>query len=227
MILTAQREDKFRRILDAAVEAFAEVGYHQCQVSKIARLAGVADGTIYLYFKNKEDILIRLFQERMGDFIRDIRNLLQGRETTRARLMTIIETHFRNMEENLSLAKVTQLELRQSDLKIRTAINAPLKEYFRLIEEVIRSGIERGELAPVDVRIARQLIFGALDEATTDWIMARTKRSLLSESEEMLYLFEGALGLAREPRPRAGRGANPQRTADVSGKMNAGEGARA
>lgn len=189
------REEKFQRILDAAIEAFAEVGYYQCQVSKIARLAGVADGTIYLYFKNKEDILVRLFQERMGDFIHDIRTQLKDCRSTQERLKAIIKTHFSYMEKNRSLAIVTQLELRQSDIKIRMAIGGPLKEYFKLIEEVIAEGIERGEVVPMDVRIARQLVFGSLDEATTDWIMARTQRTLLSEVEQMLFLFAGALRL--------------------------------
>lgn len=193
--MAREREEKFQRILDAAVEAFAEAGYHQCQVSKIARLAGVADGTIYLYFKNKEDILVRLFQERMGDFIASIRTQLQYQQTTRERLRTIIETHFSEMEKNRSQAIVTQLELRQSDIKIRNGINGPLKEYFKLIEEVITAGIEQGEVVPLDVRIARQLIFGSLDEATTDWVMARTPRTLVSEVDQMLFLFEGALRL--------------------------------
>lgn len=194
--MAKQREEKFQRILDAAVEAFAEVGYHNCQVSKIARLAGVADGTIYLYFKNKEDILVRLFQERMGDFIEEIRSQLKEQKSTLDRLRTIIYTHFAAMERNRSLAIVTQLELRQPDIQIRTAISGPLKEYFRLIEEVIKQGIEQGEVAPlVDVRVARQLIFGALDEATSDWIMSRSQRTLLQEVKNMLYLFEGALRL--------------------------------
>lgn len=160
------REDKYQKILDAAIEAFAESGYHQCQVSKIARIAGIADGTIYLYFKSKEDILIRLFQERMGDFIMDIREQLKNCYSTREKLRAIIETHFLSMENNHSLAIVTQLELRQSDTKIRAAISGPLKEYFKLIEEVINDGIYKGEVIPVDVRVARQLIFGSLDEAT-------------------------------------------------------------
>lgn len=196
------REEKFQRILDAAIEAFAEVGYYQCQVSKIARLAGVADGTIYLYFKNKEDILVRLFQERMGDFIHDIRSQLNDCHSTLERLKAIIKTHFSYMEKNRSLAIVTQLELRQSDIKIRMAIGGPLKEYFKLIEEVITEGIEQGEVVPMDVRIARQLVFGSLDEATSDWIMARTQRTLLSEVGQMLFLFAGALRL----QSKAGRG---------------------
>ncbi|MHB1653127.1 MAG: TetR/AcrR family transcriptional regulator [Desulfitobacteriaceae bacterium] len=193
------REDKFQRILDAAIEAFAESGYHQCQVSKIARLAGVADGTIYLYFKNKEDILVRLFQERMGDFIADIRSQLKNRSSTRAKLRAIVETHFSYMEHNRSIAIVTQLELRQSDIRIRSGISGPLKDYYKLIEEVINDGILRGEVVPLDVRVARQLIFGSLDDATTDWLTARTQRTLTSEVDPMLFLFEGALRLQTDP----------------------------
>lgn len=80
------QEDKYEKILDAAIEAFAEVGYHSCQVAKIARMAGVADGTIYLYFKNKEDILVRLFTERMGRFIELIRSEMDSCQDTRSRL---------------------------------------------------------------------------------------------------------------------------------------------
>src|SRR5665648_784241 len=184
--MNAPREDKFKRILDAAIEGIAEFGFYQCQVSKIARLAGVADGTIYLYFKNKEEILIRLFQERMGDFIASIRRQLSQCNTTEDRLRAIVGTHFSYMEENRSFAIVTQLELRQSNPIVRTAITGPLLEYFRLIEEVVREGIEREEVLLVDIRIARQMIFGALDQATTDWVMARTPRPLVSSAEPMV-----------------------------------------
>ena len=196
--MTASREEKFQKILDAAIEAFAESGYYQCQVSKIARLAGVADGTIYLYFKNKEEILIRLFQERMGDFIDRIRTELVDCQTTRKRLRTIISTHFSYMENNRSLAVVTQLELRQPNQSLRAAISGPLREYFRLIEEVIQEGIDRQEVAPVNLRVARQVIFGTLDEATTDWLLARAERSLMNDVDQILYLFAGALRLPEE-----------------------------
>ncbi|GAB6171041.1 TetR/AcrR family transcriptional regulator [Paradesulfitobacterium aromaticivorans] len=189
------REEKYQQILDAAIEAFAVSSYYQCQVSKIARLAGVADGTIYLYFKSKQDILIKLFQERMGDFINDIRTQIKDCQSTRERLKAIIKTHFSYMEQNRSLAIVTQVELRQSDPDIRSAITGPLKEYFKLIEEVVTLGIESGEVPVLDTRAARQLIFGALDEAVSDWVMARTPRSLSSSTDAMLFLFEGALRL--------------------------------
>ncbi|MCB8815059.1 TetR/AcrR family transcriptional regulator [Desulfosporosinus shakirovi] len=192
-----QREGKFQRILDAAIEAFAESGFHQCQVNKIARLAGVADGTIYLYFKSKEDILIRVFQERMGEFIAGVSRELSQCKTTKARLRTIVRTHFTYMEQNRSIAIVTQLELRQSEPRVRLPINVTVSAYFNLIEGVIQQGIECGEVPKIDKRTARQMIFGSLDEATTDWVMARSPRTLSSGIEPMLALFEGALRLRK------------------------------
>jgi len=197
--MDASREAKFQKIIDAAVEAIAESGFYQCQVSKIARLAGVADGTIYLYFKNKEEILIRVFQERIGDFIRIMRQELANCETTEERLRVIVKTHFSYMEQNKSLAIVSQLELRQSNLRVRLAVSGPLLEYFNLIEEVIRQGIEREEVPDLDIWVARQMIFGSLDEATTDWVLARNPRPLMSGVEPMLSLFEGALRLKKVP----------------------------
>ncbi|HZK84466.1 MAG TPA: TetR/AcrR family transcriptional regulator [Desulfosporosinus sp.] len=195
--MDAQREGKFERILEAAINAFAESGFHQCPVSKIANLAGVAEGTIYLYFKNKEEVLTRIFQERMGAFITNMRQELSREETTEAHLRTIVRTHFAYMEQNRSLAIVTQLELRQSNPRIRQSINGPLLEYFHLIEGVIQQGIEREEVPETDPWVARQMIFGSLDEATTDWVMARSPRTLVSSVEPMLALFIGALRLRK------------------------------
>lgn len=190
-----QPEGKYERILDAAINAIAESGFHQCTVAKIARLAGVADGTIYRYFKSKEDILVRVFQVRMGEFITSIRSKLADCQTTRERLKTIVQTHFSYMEDNRTLAIVTQLELRQPNLSVRKAITGPLLDYLKLIEEVIQEGIEREEIPKIDIWAARQMIFGSLDEATTDWVLARSPRPLKSGSEPMLELFEGALRL--------------------------------
>ncbi|EHQ88605.1 TetR/AcrR family transcriptional regulator [Desulfosporosinus youngiae] len=198
--MDVQREVKFQRILDAAIEAFAESGFHQCQVNKIARLAGVADGTIYLYFKSKEDILIKVFQDRMGKFIAGMSRELSRCKTTEERLETIVRTHFSYMEENRTIAIVTQLELRQSDRRVRLPINSTVSDYFNLIEGVIKQGIDCGEVPEIDTRIARQMIFGSLDEATTDWVMARSPRTLTSGIKPMLALFEGALRLSEKPK---------------------------
>lgn len=82
-----RNKPKYKQIIDAAVVVIAENGYHNAQVSKIAKQAGVADGTIYLYFKNKEDVLISLFQEKMGQFVEKIYEELAGIETAAENFM--------------------------------------------------------------------------------------------------------------------------------------------
>ncbi|MCY8233735.1 TetR/AcrR family transcriptional regulator [Priestia endophytica] len=167
---------KFKQILDAAVVVIAEHGYHSSQVSKIAKQAGVADGTIYLYFKNKEDILISLFQEKMGQFIERIQEDIQKEETASEKLFFLIQRHITFLSEDQHLAAVTQLELRQTNRDIRNQINEVLKGYLQIIDEILESGIESGEFQEeLDARLARQMIFGTIDEVVTTWVMNEYK----------------------------------------------------
>jgi TetR/AcrR family transcriptional regulator, fatty acid metabolism regulator protein len=170
---------KYRQIIDAAVIVIAENGYHQAQVSKIAKQAGVADGTIYLYFKNKEAILISLFQEKMGYFVEKIEEKIAGFESAAEKLLVMIETHFFMLSQDQHLGIVTQLEIRQSNKELRFKINDVLKGYLKVIERILIEGKENGEFPPdLDVRLARQMIFGTLDETITTWVMNDQKYDL-------------------------------------------------
>jgi TetR/AcrR family fatty acid metabolism transcriptional regulator len=167
------------QIIDAAVIVIAENGYHQAQVSKIAKQAGVADGTIYLYFKNKEDILISLFEEKMGNFIEEIDQMIAGKGTAIEKLLMMVEAHFSLLSADHHLAIVTQLELRQSNKELRLRINDVLKGYLKVIDKIIIEGIESGEFSSdLDVRLARQMIFGTIDETATSWVMNEEKYDL-------------------------------------------------
>ncbi|MDQ7096042.1 TetR/AcrR family transcriptional regulator [Desulfosporosinus sp. PR] len=190
--MSRPREEKYQAILDAATEAFAEYGFFNSQISKIAKLAGVADGTIYLYFKNKEDILISLFQERMGQFINEIRQETAKCQTTQEQLMCIIRTHLRYMQENRSLAMFTQIELRQSNPDIREAISGPLREYFQIIEQVLTEGVSKGVMVLSEVKVGRQMFFGTLDAMISDWVISKKPRSLQGMEEVVFDLMCGA-----------------------------------
>jgi TetR/AcrR family fatty acid metabolism transcriptional regulator len=176
-----KNKPKYKQIIDAAVIIIAENGYHQAQVSKIAKQAGVADGTIYLYFKNKEDILISLFEEKMGIFIDKIKEVIAGKQTAAEKLLVMVENHFRILSEDHQLAVVTQLELRQSNKELRLQINDVLKGYLHLVDEILLYGIETGEFPKqLDVRLARQMVFGTIDETVTTWVMNEEKYDLVA-----------------------------------------------
>ena len=181
---------KYKQIIEAAVEVIAENGYHNSQVSKIAKKANVADGTIYLYFKNKEAILISVFKEKMGHFIDKTVEAIAENETASDKLLTLIQMHYKQLSESPYLAIVTQLELRQSKPELRKEINKVLKSYLDVIDTIVEQGIKENEFRDdVDPRLIRQMIFGTLDETVTTWVMKSQRYSLLDQAEEVHQLL--------------------------------------
>ncbi|MFC5466809.1 TetR/AcrR family transcriptional regulator [Lederbergia graminis] len=190
-----RNKPKYMQIIDAAVIVIAENGFHQSQVSKIAKQAGVADGTIYLYFHNKEDILISVFREKMGMFVHKITEEIEKKETASEKLLVLIEHHFKNLSENPKLAIITQLELRQSNKELRQKINDVLKDYLFVVDEVIKYGIERNEFTQiVDVRLTRQMIFGTIDEIITNWVINEQKYDLVELAPAVQRLLLNGCG---------------------------------
>lgn len=189
------RRPKYKKIIDAAVIVIAENGYHAAQVSKIAKQAGVADGTIYLYFKNKEDILISLFKEKMGMHVEKILHKLEGKQTASEKLYTLVENHFAQFVNDPHYAIVTQLELRQTNRELRQKINQVLKAYLDVIDDIIEHGKMKNEFRQdLDLRIARQMIFGVVDEIATTWVMNDQKYNLLDLVPTVYELLMNGFG---------------------------------
>jgi TetR/AcrR family fatty acid metabolism transcriptional regulator len=188
--MTSKKKEKYGLILDAAQKVMAENGFHGSQVSRIAKEAGVADGTIYLYFKNKEDILISLFRDRLGDLVEMFNNSIRQTNTSDEALRNVCEIHFTQLEQNVDLAYVTQIELRQSSLELRKAIGHTVKPYIELIEHILVKGIEERTFRPdLDLKLTRLLIFGAMDEVVTSWLIAGRKYSLSGQVNKTVDFF--------------------------------------
>ena len=193
VINVKRNKPKYMQIVDAAVIVIAQNGYHQAQVSKIAKQAGVADGTIYLYFENKEDILISVFKEKMSLFVENLQQIIEEDMSAKEKLEKMIENHLSVLANDRHLATVTQLELRQSNKEIRLKINAILKEYLSLLDKIIVDGIENGEFnRDLDLRITRQMIFGTIDEISTTWVMTDYKYDLVAVADKVKHvIFNG------------------------------------
>ncbi|WP_019637955.1 TetR/AcrR family transcriptional regulator [Paenibacillus fonticola] len=192
--MTSRKQEKFEMILDAAQKVIAENGFHGAQVSKIAKEAGVADGTIYLYFKNKEDILISLFEDRLGKLVEMFNASIRESDTAEQALAKVCEIHFSELENNVDLAYVTQIELRQSSLELRKAIGLSVKPYIQLIEHIVQKGIAEKSFRPeLDPKLTRHLIFGGLDEVVTSWLISGRKYSLSAQVDKTVDFFLKAL----------------------------------
>ena len=191
----AALNDKRGRIMDAAIKVFAERGFHTATVAEIARAAGVADGTIYLYFKGKDDLLLRLFDEKMTELLAEARNELARERTAPARLSRFIQLHLALVERNPDLAAVLIVELRQSAQFLKAADRAKLAAYVDLIAEVVRDGQERGELSDgISPATVKRAIFGALDELALGWLLSGRRSSLKKTAAEVSeWLVRGLL----------------------------------
>ena len=188
--MQAKANDKRARILQAAVKVFAERGFHTATVAEIARAAGVADGTIYLYFKSKDDLLLRLFDEKMTELLEDARAALAAEKSAPAKLRRFIQLHLTQVERNPELASVLIVELRQSAQFLKAADRNKLAAYVDLIAEVVKAGQEAGELVDfVSPATAKRAIFGALDELALGFLLSGRKINLRKTAAEVAEWF--------------------------------------
>jgi len=166
--------EKRDRILRAAVKIFSRKGFFNSKVSEIARAAEVADGTIYLYFRNKDDLLISLFEEKMGEVVADVRRRIADGGNALEKLKIFIENHMDLLEREAGLVEVLQVELRQSTKFLKDYTPVKFFEYLEIISDILEEGKREGVFRPdLNISIARRAIFGALDELSLTYILSR------------------------------------------------------
>ena len=191
MALKEKDRGKHDQIIEAAVKVFAKKGFYNAKVSEIAREANVADGTIYLYFKNKDDILISLFEEKMHLWIEHVEEEISKVEDPLEKIRAFVGQHLSMIKENKYLAEVMQIELRQSSKFMRRYVPVKFLEYLDLIGRIIEEGKQRGVIRKdVIPAIAKRAIFGALDEMLLYWVLAKKHKYSLEQSiEQMSSMF--------------------------------------
>ena len=182
--------DKREAILRAAVKVFARKGYFNSKVSDVASEAGIADGTVYLYFKSKDEILHSIFDQAMSRFIAEGKTELATIEKPEERLRRIAEMHLERLGADRDLAIVFQVELRGSIKFMQEFSAAGFADYLDIIRKTVvdgqSSGVFRGDIKPV---IAAKILYGALDEMVTNWILSKKDYDLRPMSGEVLKIF--------------------------------------
>ena len=188
-------DDKRLRILDAAVKVFAHEGFFKAKVSQIAGEAGVAPGTVYLYFKNKEDLLISIFEVKMHDINLRFHAAIMEKEDGRSRLECLVRMHLGGFQTQPDLAACFQVELRQSGRFMRENVKGELQRYLDLIREIVEFGRRDGSFRDeLPVRLVTHLIFGTLDEVVSTWVMSGMKYNLVSLTGPLTELFTIGIG---------------------------------
>jgi len=188
---TATRNpDKRQRILEAAIQVFAENGFFNSRVSEIAARAGVADGTIYLYFKSKEQILREALDGAFNRFFEEVQAAIAKETDPREQLRTIAAHHLCSLGSNRNLAIVVQTELRQSANFIKEFSQQHIVDYLNVVREVVRQGQAMGIFRKeIQDRIFANCFFGALDEIVTSWVLSERGYDLLPAADVVTDLM--------------------------------------
>ena len=193
-----EKTDKRDALLRAAIETFAARGFFNAQVADVARTAGVAAGTVYLYFRCKDDLLISIFEKTMKEAIASGRESIAKHTDPLAQLRTIARLHLDRMSRDRALAVVFQVELRQSTKFMERFSATHLREYLGIIRDVIARGQSMGIFRKtLNATLAAKLLFGMLDEMATNWILSRRKYSLIADADAIVDLFVRGVGTER------------------------------
>jgi len=182
--------DKPHQIIDAAVRVFARNGYYNSRVSDIAREAGIAAGTIYLYFKTKDEILVTLFREKMAEWVALVRKAIADERDPVAKIRKIVALHFKVIQEHPDLAEVVQVELRQGQKFFRGASAHEISAYFDVIQGVLEEGVAAGRIRhDLPVKIATKMLFGAMDQLATSWVLGKRAYRLTDAADAVATIF--------------------------------------
>lgn len=190
------KSDKYHRILEAAIKVFAEQGFFHSTVSQIAKEAGVADGTIYLYFKNKDDILLQFFNYKTKQVFDRFREEVELADDANGKLRNLIRCHLTEFQRDPNMAIVFQAEARQSR-HIKTYIRDLTKMYLDMVGEIMELGQEEGGIRKdLYLSLVKRYILGAVEEVINTWVNAGGAYDLVSMAEPLVDLYLRGVGVA-------------------------------
>lgn len=192
------RASKRERILRGAVDVFARNGYFNAKVSEIAKAAGVADGTIYLYFDGKEDLLVTIFREHTRNYLHSLQRELAAVSQPEARLRIAIRHHLHSLGSDRALAVVYQVELRHSLKFMSLFSQEEVADYLDLLRRTVETGQKEGLFRQgLHPQLVAKAIFGILDEMVTSWMLSEKEYPLADQADQVAELVLTGLSVSR------------------------------
>jgi len=197
-----EKNHKYNQILEAAIKVFARQGFHQSTVAQIAKEAGVADGTIYLYFKNKDDILVQFFNYKTKLVFDSFRTEVARADSSLDKLRYLIRRHLEEFQRNREMAVVYQVETHQSSRLAEAQIKEMSKMYRDLISEIVEQGQQEGTIRKdLYVGLVKRFFIGAVDEVINTWLHSNGEYDLVSMADPLVELFINGIGHSDPPTP--------------------------
>jgi TetR/AcrR family fatty acid metabolism transcriptional regulator len=190
------KNSKYHRILEAAVKVFARHGFRQSTVAQIAKEAGVADGTIYLYFKNKDDILVHFFSFKAKQVFDCFRAEVGRGADSAEKLRNLVRVHLGEFQRDPDMAVVYQIETHQSSRLAEEQIREMAKMYQDILAEIVEQGQQEGAIRKdLYVGLVKRFILGAVEETIGTWLHSGRSYDLVSMADPLVDLFMRGIGI--------------------------------
>lgn len=187
--------DKYHQILNAAIKVFAEQGYHKATISQVAKAAGVADGTIYIYFKNKADILFNFFSYKTRRVFDRFKDEVETAQYAEDKLRNLIRRHLGEFQRDPNMAVVFQREALQARYIDEGYIKDITKMYLDIIEEILIQGQKEGSIRKdFQTGLAKRFILGAVNEVINTWVVTGIKYDLVTMADPLVDLYFKGIG---------------------------------
>jgi TetR/AcrR family fatty acid metabolism transcriptional regulator len=189
------KSSKYHRILEAAVKVFARHGFRQATISQVAREAGVADGTIYLYFKNKDDILVQFFEYKARQVFGCFRQEVDRAGNSVEKLRNLVRVHLAEFQRDPDMAVVYQVETHQSRRLVEAQIRDMAKTYLDIVAEIVEQGQSEGSIRrDLYLGLVKRFILGAVEEVISTWLHSGRSYDLASMADPLVDLVIKGIG---------------------------------
>ena len=173
-------------IIQAAIEVFGKKGFKSASISEIAKKAGIADGTIYQYFKNKEDLLFSIPIEKTIEFSHQLDLHLEGILGALNKLRKFVWYYLYFFKTNPEYGRILMLDMRVSRSFVQTETYEFLKQAVGQSMNILVEGRKEGLIRQdTDIYVQRHMILGTLEHMVARWL-------LKGEEYDLLEYYEGA-----------------------------------
>jgi len=190
-----KKSAKYEQILEAAIRVFARQGYYNSTISQVAREAGVGDGTIYLYFKNKDDILDNFFSYKTTQIFSQFKDEVARYDNALDKLERLVACHLQEFEQNRDLAVVYEVETRMRRHLSDEKIKEMSRMYFDLVAQIVAQGQDEGTIRQnIPIHLVKQYLIGAVDEVITTWLYSSRQYRLIAMAQPLVDLFINGIG---------------------------------
>jgi len=185
-------------LINAAVELFAEKGYFYTTTAEVSAQAGVAAGTLYLYFNSKDDLLVATLEAFLDEFSLNVMPVVYSASSPAEKLRMFVREYVAFVEDHRALAQVFLVELRQNNAALRNAASRVWERYTSIVRDLLADVRRQSAVTRFDMDAAVAMVLGALELTVVRWLLGHDVRPPRSHTAALTKVLLQAIDVSVE-----------------------------